>query len=136
MCIPASSDRPTVFQCARAGFLTGAVFAALALAGMLLTGGQLAEKIPAPISYLLLGDLLAGLLGGLIVGAVLPHASGRWGAYFLGAVGSFPYFFMLALLFSAVDVRDAIIQGVILALLAGGPIGLIWYARRKNGNAQ
>lgn len=116
--------------------MTAGVFAVLTLAGMLLTEGRLAEKIPVPISYVLVGYFVSGVAGGVLVGVALPHVSGRWGAYLLGVLGGFPYFFTMGLLFSQFDIRIAAIAGAVLSILGGGPIGMRGYEGEREPHAR
>lgn len=127
-------ERP-LLERARLGILAGlgyaAVYSLVAVAVFRFKDPADLANLHASLSQVVFSYVAGAVVGGALVGALLPIARWAPGAFVLGTIGTLPFFLMVFLLIAsdAPWFPDQLVMALIASMLLGGLLGLFFQSQ-------
>jgi hypothetical protein len=107
---------------ALAGVMVAVLISLVAVMMYVLRGPQMFERLGISLTSTIALYFAGGIIGGSLVGLLLPLATWRWGAVLVGIIAAMPVY-----LGAGVLLGEDLSIGIFLAIIVGGVVGyLTW----------
>ena len=107
---------------ALAGVMVAVLISLVAVMMYVLRGPQMFERLGISLTSTIALYFVGGIIGGSLVGLLLPLATWRWGAVLVGIIAAMPVY-----LGAGVLLGEDLSIGIFLAIIVGGVVGyLTW----------